>query len=128
MTDRDKAADLRLQRTYGITLSEYNKVLKAQGNACGICKKEHIAGKPRLAVDHDHVTGELRGLLCWGCNRKLGVFLDDVGHLEAAYYYAKNPPLRKVLGRLFSAPGRVGSKKRAKLLKRMGTNVRHESD
>lgn len=124
MDAKDRSADLRLQREYGITLDEYNKVLKAQGNACGICKKEHILGKPRLAVDHCHVTGELRGLLCWSCNRKLGVFLDDLVMLESAAYYAKHPPLRKVLGRLYTAPGRLGSKKRKKLLDKMGANVR----
>lgn len=119
---RDKAADLRLQREYGITLEEYNKVLKYQGNACGICKKEHVPGRPRLAVDHCHLSGELRGLCCWSCNRKLGVFLDDLGLLESAYLYAKTPPLRKVLGRLYTAPGRVGSKKRKKLLEKMRVN------
>lgn len=124
MVDRDKAADLRLQKTYGITLAEYNKVFKAQGLACGICKVAHIPGKPRLAVDHDHITGELRGLLCWGCNRKLGVFLDRLDLLQSACAYAVSPPLRRVLGRLFTAPGRVGSKKRAKLLKKMESNVR----
>lgn len=126
MTKAEKAADLRLQRTYGISLAQYNKVFAYEGGCCGICKKAHIPGKPRLAVDHCHVTGELRGLLCWTCNRKLGVFLDDLGILESAAAYAKNPPLRKVLGRLYTVPGRVGTRKRKKLLQKTGASiVRH---
>jgi hypothetical protein len=50
--------------------------------------------------------------------------MDDLGMLESAACYAKTPPLRKVLGRLFTAPGRIGTKKRKKLLEKMGANAR----
>lgn len=119
MTDKDKAADLRLKREYGISLDQYNKVFEYQKLSCAICKLPHVLGKPRLSVDHCHTTGELRGLLCWGCNRKIGAFNDNVALLKAAVAYLIKPPIRSVLGMVFSAPGKVGSKRRAKLLKRM---------
>lgn len=119
MTDKDKAADLRLRRTYGISLEQYNKVFEYQKKACAICKTPHVPGKPRLSVDHCHTTGELRGLLCWGCNRKIGAFNDNVALLKAAALYLTKPPIRFVLGIVFSAPGKVGSKRRAKLLIKM---------
>lgn len=119
MIDKDRAADLRLRRTYGISLDQYNKVFEYQKRSCGVCKVPHSPGKPRLAVDHCHTTGELRGLLCWGCNRKIAAFQDNIALLKAAVLYLTKPPIRTVLGMVFSAPGRVGSKKRAKLLKKM---------
>lgn len=64
--DRDK----HLRRTYGITLSDYNAILVKQRGVCEIC------GSPEktksLAVDHDHKTGKVRGLLCLQCNTLLG--------------------------------------------------------
>lgn len=114
-----KAADLRLRRQYGISLEQYNKVFLYQKKACAICKIPHIPGKPRLSVDHCHLSGELRGLLCWGCNRKIAAFKDNIALLKAAATYLTKPPIRVVLGMVFSAPGRIGSKKRAKLLKKL---------
>lgn len=77
----------RLLRTYGITLADYDELLRAQGGVCAICKKPPAAGKS-LAVDHDHaivtafkkkdrgpsvVRSSVRGLLCWLCNhRRIG--------------------------------------------------------
>lgn len=59
-----------LRQRYGITLADYDAMLKAQGGGCAICAKP--PGKRRLAVDHDHKTGRIRGLLCSGCNTTLG--------------------------------------------------------
>lgn len=60
----------RLKRLYGISVTQYNAMLRRQHGLCDIC---HRAPKPgrRLAVDHDHKTGRVRGLLCWHCNHKL---------------------------------------------------------
>lgn len=52
MTTKDRAADLRLRRLYGITLVEYNRQLKKQGSCCAICRRP--PAKNRLAVDHNH--------------------------------------------------------------------------
>ena len=51
-------------------LTVYNDLLEQQGGVCGICGKK--PGKRRMDIDHDHETLEIRGLLCWSCNYKLG--------------------------------------------------------
>jgi hypothetical protein len=63
-----------LQREYGITPERYAELLFLQGGTCAICKEECPTGK-RLSVDHNHETGEVRGLLCYPCNFW-------IGHLE----------------------------------------------
>ena len=74
----------RLKR-YNITLEQYHNMLLAQDNRCAICKGPPSDKRP-LAIDHDHSTGKVRGLLCYGCNR-LMVLLDDEGLLAAAVAY-----------------------------------------
>ncbi len=64
-----------LQR-YGITISQYEQMIKDQNNKCSICGKEPT--KRQLSVDHDHKTGKIRGLLCNNCNHAIGKFDDDV--------------------------------------------------
>lgn len=109
-----------MRRTYGITLEEYNAVFKHQGLRCAICRKLVLTGKARLAVDHCHTTGLLRGLLCWKCNRAIRVFMDNQELMISAAEYLKTPPISVVFKQdRFTAPGRVGSKKRAKLLRIM---------
>lgn len=95
------AADPReayLNRTYGITVDQYNLLLEAQGGVCAVC------GEPpknyRLSVDHDHKTGLVRGLLCWFDNNKV-VGRHRVGtQLRAAADYLDNPPAFEVLGEI----------------------------
>ena len=119
MTAQEKAKDARLRREFNITLVEYNKVKEYQGNACAICKRSHSkSGKMLvLCVDHDHVTGEVRGLLCWQCNKAIANFQDDPLRMQAAYEYFMNLPFEKVFGKKrFCIPGKIGSKKRNKLI------------
>jgi hypothetical protein len=89
----DKATDLQLQTKYGITLDDYNRLLIAQNGKCAICGSGvggQRAGKSkRLAVDHCHSTGVVRGLLCEQCNTGLGKFRDDPEILQAAVKYLK---------------------------------------
>lgn len=59
-------------RKYGITRDEYDRLLVAQNGRCLICNRPGDELKKGLAVDHDHETGAVRGLLCVGCNTKLG--------------------------------------------------------
>lgn len=120
LSKKDKAVDLRMRRNYGLTLAEYNKVLAFQNNACAICKRDRKEFRNRFAIDHCHITGLLRGLLCWGCNKALGVFRDNLARLKAAAKYLETPPVTTVFGvARFTAPGRVGTKKRARLLAAM---------
>lgn len=74
----------RLQR-YNIVPQDHTDMLIAQNGVCAICSKPP-AGKRPLVVDHDHHTGKVRGLLCYGCNRLL-VLLDDQALLTAALAY-----------------------------------------
>lgn len=81
---------------FGISPDDYFAILKAQGGGCAIC-----ATRPRtkrLAVDHNHQTGEVRGLLCTLCNhRVLGGAKERVDILLKAAAYLENPPARAVL-------------------------------
>jgi len=64
---RDKDAALR--RLYGITLADYESMRDAQKGQCALCGSTPPSGGKGLAVDHDHATGVVRGLLCMVCNR-----------------------------------------------------------
>lgn len=84
-------------KTYGITGEEYWAIYDAQGGVCYICRRAKGLVK-FLSVDHDHSTGEVRGLLCTKCNRDiLGHLRDDVLALLRAIRYLINPPARAVL-------------------------------
>jgi len=76
--------DWYLRKEYGLTLAEYDAMLAAQDGCCAICRKQH---KRRLAVDHDHNTGRVRGLLCSSCNNGLGRFEDDADRMRRAVDY-----------------------------------------
>ena len=78
-----------LKKKYGITLDDYNLMYKEQKGVCAICDLEELSGK-RLAVDHCHETGKVRGLLCFACNTSLGKFNDSISTLESAINYLKN--------------------------------------
>jgi len=91
----DKAKDQHLKYGYGITIKEYKALLDNQNGLCAICleeekHKDKRTGKIRsLAVDHDHTTGRVRGLLCSRCNRALGSFGDSIEILLRASKYLK---------------------------------------
>jgi hypothetical protein len=71
-TVKDKSRERHLIRTYGITLSQYNQLLRKQNGVCAVCYKTPEANGRALAVDHAHggpFKGEVRGLLCFTCNR-----------------------------------------------------------
>jgi hypothetical protein len=81
-----------LKQKYGITPEDYETMLINQSYACAICQERetHRKGSSRFAVDHDHITGEVRGLLCDGCNVGLGRFKDDPMLLQSATQYLTN--------------------------------------
>ena len=74
--------DKRHIRLYGITLNEKQEVAVKQQHLCAICQR-----KTKLVVDHDHVTGGFRGLLCSLCNTGLGCFRDNPEKLQPAIVY-----------------------------------------
>ena len=74
----------RFRTRYGITLEEYEHLIEAQHGRCAICGETPTR---TLRVDHDHVTGAVRGLLCHACNVGIGFFKDDLEKLRAAIRY-----------------------------------------
>lgn len=87
-----------IEKKYGLTPERYAQILAAQGGRCAICGK--LPRTIRLAVDHDHATGAVRGLLCasgdHGCNKGLGFFNDDAETILRAYHYLVDPPAGRV--------------------------------
>lgn len=86
----DRAWNLR--RKYGLTVERYGEILTGQGGVCACCRgvetHVHKSGKLKdLAVDHDHATGTVRGLLCFNCNSGIGRLKDDPALLRAAAAY-----------------------------------------
>lgn len=74
---------------YGITLEDYNSMLKLQKGGCAICKSEVPLSTQHkhLYVDHNHTTGKVRGILCHPCNRTIGSALEDLGRLKGCIDY-----------------------------------------
>jgi hypothetical protein len=100
-------------RKYGLTEVEYRVLYRAQGGRCYVCRK--ATGKSRrLGVDHDHLTGEVRGLVCTGslsantCNRLIAIYNRDQ-LLRAVAMLSDPPPARQVLWGLRSGSGWVES-------------------
>lgn len=84
-----------LQYRYGVTFKEYDRMLVAQNGVCVVCgqpETRRIRGEVlRLALDHDHDTGKVRGLLCAKCNMALGCVNDDKELLlQLAIYLERN--------------------------------------
>lgn len=80
-----------LKKNFNMTLEDYDKMLKNQNYCCHICLKHENNFSKKLAVDHCHATGKVRGLLCDICNRSLGLFKDSVELLQNAIdYLTKN--------------------------------------
>ena len=80
-----KKEEQRLKSKYGITSKEKNVLLQKQNNKCKICLVEFSNVTPN--IDHCHTTNKVRGILCGGCNRGLGIFRDDIELLTKAINY-----------------------------------------
>lgn len=86
--DPERARDLHLQRTYGISLDTFNGMVLAQGSKCACCGTSKPRGKHnQWCVDHDHVTNKVRELLCKDCNIVLGIVSDSPKHLKQLIAY-----------------------------------------
>lgn len=81
--DREKS----MIRNYGIGYAEYNELFEEQAGECAICGAHQNDLDRPLYIDHDHDTGDVRGLLCMKCNSALGLFQDDASNLQRAVKY-----------------------------------------
>ena len=88
---RYKGKDRELMRKYGITERYYNILLEGQRWKCATCKdvRQRTSDK-RLAVDHCHDTGVVRGLLCSYCNMSLGLVEDNIDTLKNMIKYLED--------------------------------------
>ena len=82
----EKAKNKQLKSKYGITLEQYNNMLENQNHYCAMCGRHESEFKRKLAVDEDHTTWKIRGLLCINCNRGIG-FYDT--YKKSIYKYLK---------------------------------------
>ena len=83
-TKRRKRSNL--MKDFGINADQYEAMLQEQNHVCAICGKQDICNRD-LAVDHCHITKQVRGLLCTNCNMALGKFQDDLQNLQKAIQY-----------------------------------------
>jgi hypothetical protein len=85
-----KNKNSRLKSVYGITLEQYNEMLRVQNNCCAICERQ-FTERLRICVDHDHTSAikNVRQLLCDWCNTGLGKFQDSATWLRRAADYVE---------------------------------------
>jgi|APSaa5957512535_1039671.scaffolds.fasta_scaffold03125_18 hypothetical protein len=85
-----------LAHKFNITLKDYDKMLSNQNNKCGICQTsfnsidKRTGNQRAFAVDHDHKSNEIRGLLCSKCNIGLGLLGDTLEDLHKAVKYLES--------------------------------------
>lgn len=91
------AHEKRLEKTYGIDAAEYDRIFQVQGGRCAICRNKPAS--IRFAVDHDHQTEAVRGILCKRCNHDLlGGSHDSIDLLWRALAYLAFPPAQRAPG------------------------------
>lgn len=99
----EKNRATHLKRAYGLTTEDYDRMFNEQSGLCAICSKPERAGhtrgkdaRSRLAVDHDHVTGTVRGLLCLRCNHALErLETEPMWHQSALDYLARHAATKR---------------------------------
>ena len=130
---KERARAKRLWDNYKLTIEQYDAILAYQGGVCCACHQSEPVKGRRLSVDHDHITGLIRGLLCSRCNPIIGKLenayrrygLGKVSDLSVqilaariAAYLLESPATRALGAPHFGYPGRTGTKKhRARLRK-----------
>jgi hypothetical protein len=111
-----KARVKYLLDNFKLSMVDWQKLFDFQEGKCAICGNKLI----KANTDHDHASGEVRGLLCARCNRALGRFGDRLDLLLAAVAYLTSPPARQALGRIhIGYPGRIGTKKHRKMIAKL---------
>lgn len=85
---KERNLNAQLLYRFGINLATFREMEAQQGGVCAICKtKPPTSNNRRLSIDHDHVSGAIRALLCDNCNRGLGMFMERPKLLHAAIAY-----------------------------------------
>jgi hypothetical protein len=79
-----------LLRKYGVTLEQYNLLRAQQDFCCAICNDHEDSVGKKMFVDHDHVTGKIRKLLCTKCNVGIGMLKDNPDIMERAAKYLRD--------------------------------------
>jgi hypothetical protein len=79
----------RLKSVFGITVEQYDEMLKSQNNSCAICERTEPTGYG-WHVDHCHTTGKVRGLLCSKCNQAIGLFDENLNSMKKAITYLED--------------------------------------
>jgi hypothetical protein len=86
---KNNAYKYNIKKNYGITEEQYLKIYAEQNGLCAICAQKSQSKSGRLALDHCHKTGIVRGLLCTKCNAGIGMLKDDINLLTSAVLYLK---------------------------------------
>jgi len=81
----------KLRQLYGMTEADYDRLLARQGGGCAVCRSRPGGDTRILSVDHNHTTGDIRGLLCTGCNAVLGRIERFPGRFAQ---YLRSPPAK----------------------------------
>lgn len=87
---KDYHREYQLNHRYNLSLDQYDALVATQHGRCAICQQPPRGKMARLSVDHNHVTGIVRGLLCITCNRVLGYFENTEWRQQASQYLALN--------------------------------------
>ena len=85
----------KLKRHYKLTPLEWDKLFEAQGKVCALCKASDPGTKSGWHTDHDHKTGRVRGILCFICNRHIGIFEHYLGREDVQSYLMSTPLMKK---------------------------------
>lgn len=88
--NRDRKADIALKTRFGLPHGTYARLLSKQDGRCAICRTDTPRGHGRFHVDHDELTGAVRGLLCTSCNTGIGQLKHSKEILLAAVDYLDN--------------------------------------
>lgn len=94
---KNRNHDRSVQATYGLAPGDYERLYQAQGGRCAVTGCRATGKVKKLAVDHDHNTGEVRGLLCGPHNRTIGFNFDNPEAFRSLANYLEDPPARRVL-------------------------------
>lgn len=105
--------ELNLRRDYNLTNGDVDAITKFQNNVCAICGRVPI--NRSLSIDHNHVTGLIRGALCWYCNKALGYLNDSLDAGLRLCKYLQHPPATSALKKeTFGILGSTKAKNRGK--------------
>lgn len=87
LTDKEYRKNQKLKNSYGITLVQFNEMFASQEGKCACCKTHQAELKKPLCLDHRHSDGQVRGLLCFGCNIALGFVKENTKTLKNLIIY-----------------------------------------